>query len=1296
MFRNISIEDVCKYDSKGYIIINYGPKQIERHKKNCEAQCGAFGDIIQSLSGDQKLVFVNAGNKEERNGTVHELLLQARERNVSVYLSAQKGDEFSYRLRRFEPKLIDNFAEEDEYKVEMMVRVVFLDECEDARDYLINNNVTAEIKGELEKLRERLFALTPPLRIVEAAKFRRVWRAYVEGERILLERKRSTVVVKEVRYEEDKKGKYVHVTIDRERTNSKKKTQLEQCLSNYNRYDIKQQGEDLLIAFDGYVHLSEKDAESLQEWCENYHYDYPEAIEHHLIGELALKQSDELLKEVEDIFYRELDSCSVMYEVEAQKGACSNRRLYILDETKEEQLYGIFESLKNRGCIPQGYEFHRGVNIIQFPIEVCEVPSRFSSLSEISCQQGRIIVKASFPIDFSQEKYEGLAILQVRGIFTFSAEGVNIEDVFKEVSDKDLKLDLERRRLLADLASPKRLKVLFSKINSVAPSVKSEYIYVCSLDVKSDLIDLRSSSQSEGVINVSVVNNLVEIYAETEANLEQRHRSVKENIPSYLTLGEPVVGFNKYYIIDAPKESKEQDRLDWECLNEILTEFRNNCFEYSLSRTKYQINFTLLFDNIEEREKHKAILRVAIENSSLQEKVDCKWLGDDGAGMTLISLNYNEALEVEYNKQLHTDSRDEIVSLQSSDKDKYGNEQQRYRSIGRCIRRNLDMLTVELFQVDTEIEPGSFLCFQFHGETMNIDRQLAAMAAIQGESYRNSKGKTVEPMSLANPKLKDFLFDPRRATAISFKDVYLVGVDDLESATAYIKQTAIEPNINTKQCEAVARALFAEDIAIIQGPPGTGKTTVIAEMIYQEIKRNPSCKILLTSQTNLAVDNALERLKGKANIRPLRILPERKIERSDASIYTERMMGEWVNGKLENRTCVLSEWIERIDNKAQSAREYDLYIEELSPWLESLRNSDEKFREKLYRAYMSGVNLVAATCSICGNYKLFKETCARIYQTQIKDVFFDVVIIDEASKATPLELAIPMVLGKKIILIGDHKQLPAMLSRDDLEDALDTQQIDSDLQEQVNLIAENPQFKHIFMMAQKFNPSIVSSLDVQYRMHQDIMNTISHIYRDDIDGGLQCGILADMDDPNILTNKASRYHGLKLEPFISPAKHAIWINVNTPERKEGTSYLNEGEAKAVTRVLERLQCAEGFKAYQETRLSREDREIAVITFYGKQAGRLQAELKGKFSELLIRRDVVDNFQGMERDIVIVSTVRSNRTGNLGFAKDIERINVAFSRARRLLIVVGNKQLFSRHPIYAESIRNMHQINLNQL
>jgi len=228
-------------------------------------------------------------------------------------------------------------------------------------------------------------------------------------------------------------------------------------------------------------------------------------------------------------------------------------------------------------------------------------------------------------------------------------------------------------------------------------------------------------------------------------------------------------------------------------------------------------------------------------------------------------------------------------------------------------------------------------------------------------------------------------------------------------------------------------------------------------------------------------------------------------------------------------------------------------------------------------------------------------------------------------------------------------------------------------------------------------------------MHPHINDVIKQFYLDDECGGLVCGLDKEQVESSDLKNPQSRYHGFFHDGFINDKTHTIWVNVDEPEMIDGTSRTNDMEVEAVKRVLTYLKHSQGFDEYmkfwdgiKDEEKRKLEKEVGLISFYGKQVGKLrEVRTTAKQLGIPIRLNTVDKFQGMERNIIIVSTVRSDKlnkgnniivqNSDIGFAKAPERLNVALSRARRLLIVVGNKNFFYKfkdregNPLYKNAI-----------
>ncbi|MEH1926588.1 DEAD/DEAH box helicase [Nostoc sp.] len=336
-------------------------------------------------------------------------------------------------------------------------------------------------------------------------------------------------------------------------------------------------------------------------------------------------------------------------------------------------------------------------------------------------------------------------------------------------------------------------------------------------------------------------------------------------------------------------------------------------------------------------------------------------------------------------------------------------------------------------------------------------------------------------------------------------------------------------------------------------------------------------------------------------------------------------------------------WQQQLQKDEIYLNRYQNFVQD---WIGKLRNPNECDRNDLRRIYLNNANVVGITCVQAAN---------RGFSQEFKS--FDVVIIDEVSKCTPPELLIPALKGKKLVMVGDHRQLPPMLDMKTLEEV--SQEIGSTNTE-LQLLQQSL-FKINFETA---NDSIKQMLNIQYRMHPIIMGAINQFY----DGKLECGIL----EPD--TKRAHNLAG----KIIKESHHIIWVE--TPienkflEQRNGTSYFNTKEIDAIERLCQQ------FETTWTSRVANGEpkKEIAVITFYGAQLRKIDERLQSKlFPSLQITTGTVDRFQGMERPVVIVSMVRNNSRGDVGFAKKPERVNVAFSRAQELLVIVGCHSLFTQ-------------------
>lgn len=718
----------------------------------------------------------------------------------------------------------------------------------------------------------------------------------------------------------------------------------------------------------------------------------------------------------------------------------------------------------------------------------------------------------------------------------------------------------------------------------------------------------------------------------------------------------------------------------------------------------------------------------------------------------------------------------------------------------------------------------------------------------------------------ANKNLGEFLIDTSKASPIVDENKVTVGSEFYHK----VKNNELL-RLNESQRKAVLASIHCSDLALLQGPPGTGKTTVIAEIIWQIISQNPKHKILLTSETNLAVDNALDRLlntKGVNQklvdfttlIKPLRFGKAGKMDEEGAKYSVDRIMS-WLDStyiaeeiddeiimedsdedfeedaeknSVENNA--VQDWMKRIASRAKNTN--PKYAAALKDWAMELSFPKPEVKILFKEKYFEYSNIIGSTCSSSGSFS-FKNEYAKLslqklfikyykaekYKESISDInyqlnkgieednfsiidricrrlkikkeelhklllnpsyvfvqslffsevqqinflkdktpkpkllsklvsrlgfdsieeaietlqesstiLFDTVIMDEASKATPPEMLLPLCFGKRSIVIGDHRQLPPMLNEKDFKEALEEAGA-TELAEEIDQeFLETSQFERM-ILNENISPTIFARCNIQYRMHPDINEVIKQFYSDD--GGLEpADELKQGANENYASgnsnkpdNVFSRHHGLHLKNFVSPDVHTIWVNVEGVERREGTSVINEQEIETVQNVIKLLKRAEGFNEFlshwnfiKDDFKRLQEQQIGVITFYGEQKKKLKSKLTGIGIPLKINS--VDKFQGMERNIIIVSTVRSDKqlmlkndfhrmkeklnislikedgrnvvaTNNeIGFAKLPQRLNVALSRAKRLLIVVGNKNFFEQftdskgRPLYKNAINEI--------
>lgn len=566
--------------------------------------------------------------------------------------------------------------------------------------------------------------------------------------------------------------------------------------------------------------------------------------------------------------------------------------------------------------------------------------------------------------------------------------------------------------------------------------------------------------------------------------------------------------------------------------------------------------------------------------------------------------------------------------------------------------------------------------------------------------------------------------------------------DPIPNVDLDISNFLLHDNLNDSQIGAVVKSLLSKDFFIMQGPPGTGKSTVIAEMVWQMIRLNrENERILLTSSTHIAVDNALGKIINENNnlVKPLRLGDVEDIS-SEGLKFSYNFLKEWANvddddlvNVNDSSVNIIYNWMCNIRKRISLRSKSSIKL-----WNDILKKPTKDIKAIFFKNYVGGCNIIGATCSsvaelnrnghISNFYAAYGDIFSKSNKQKIKTgitklsnrLHFTTVIQDEASKATPAELAQPLVFGEKSVVIGDHRQLPPLIDKDEMISTLSTllkrKDIDSNRRSVIaNILIdvkknfekfEISQFEKIF---KQLPIDYKATLSYQYRMHPDINDIIKQFYVNE--GDLKCGLVDPIDlgvNSSDLHNVFSRYHGITIDGVFSCNNHVVWIDSAAPEMIWGTSRVNYGEVSIIDRLLTLFDNSYSFKQFESFWHNEEERQVGIISFYARQIHELQRVVE-KFENIPIKLSSVDRFQGMERNIVIVSLVRSRsivstkgqiqdfesypklgypEQSSLGFASSPNRLNVALSRARRLLIIIGDSKLFRENTIYDNVYRTI--------
>ena len=472
------------------------------------------------------------------------------------------------------------------------------------------------------------------------------------------------------------------------------------------------------------------------------------------------------------------------------------------------------------------------------------------------------------------------------------------------------------------------------------------------------------------------------------------------------------------------------------------------------------------------------------------------------------------------------------------------------------------------------------------------------------------------------------------------------------------------PWLNPTQERAVNEVLWAKDVAIVHGPPGTGKTTTLVEAINETLMRES--QVLVCAQSNMAVDWISEKLVDRG-INVLRI--------GNPTRVNDKMLGFTYERRFESHPDYPQLWAIR-----KAIRE--------------LRKNRKKGSEN-YHQKMDRLKSRAAEIEIRINSELFGEArviaCTLVGSAHrlLEGMKFGTLFIDEAAQALEAACWIPMKRASRVILAGDHCQLPPTVK----SIAALRAGLGKTLMER---IAEN-------------KPEVVTLLKIQYRMNDEIMRFSSDwFYGGKVESAPQIKYrsVLDYDHPITWIDTSNEENQITIEGEDAPEDSASTSSsvsatnqnseLNFKEQFVGESFgrINKAEAE-----LTLLTLAEYFTKIGKQRVLSESIDVGIISPYRAQVQYLKKLIKKyeffKPYRRLISVNTVDGFQGQERDVILISLVRSNDEGQIGFLKDLRRMNVAMTRARMKLIILGNKDTMTKHPFYKKLWEYVEAINNNE-
>jgi predicted DNA helicase len=481
----------------------------------------------------------------------------------------------------------------------------------------------------------------------------------------------------------------------------------------------------------------------------------------------------------------------------------------------------------------------------------------------------------------------------------------------------------------------------------------------------------------------------------------------------------------------------------------------------------------------------------------------------------------------------------------------------------------------------------------------------------------------------------------------------------------------IENNLNDSQNLAIINSIKHKYFSIIHGPFGCGKTTTLVEIVKNQIDKNN--KILICADSNIAIDNIVEKL---ANTNLDNFIRIGNPSRLDENIYKYSLDYKVENDILFKDLKSLKDEVEKLKelqenlgvkptpelkrglsdsqikkyaNLRKSTRGVPApLIRKMDKWIHFQKNIKQiNSKIKIVENEIINKILDKTKIIITTNVSSRSEILENYYNQ--KRFKFDLLIIDEATQATEPSCLIPMTCARKYILAGDHKQLPPTVMSEK---------------------AKNLSLSLFERLIKLYNSKNLTLLDTQYRMNEELADfSNKNFYESKIKTGEKNKNIS-LNDFKTFQRNFKKINNKKIRKILDAENYSVFINTENNkeyQKEHSTSYENKIEVEIIKNII-----------YELKKIEFPLKEVGIITPYDNQVELLNKTFENE-KELEIKS--IDGFQGREKEIIIISLVRSNEQGKIGFLKDYRRLNVAITRQKRKRIIIGNFNTLKNNKVY---------------